>query len=70
MFVNTRALINAPCKMIYEDDHGKVKTEYPAVDCSEDCKHCGWNPKEAERRMTTGKIVEKSGIKTLYFKRS
>lgn len=70
MFVNTRALINAPCKMIYEDDRDKVKTEYPAVDCSEDCKHCGWNPKEAERRMATGKIVEKYGLKTLHFNRA
>lgn len=70
MIVNKRELIGAPCKMTFRDRDDQVKTEYPGVDCGFDCKHCGWNPKEAERRMTTGKVVEKYGIKTLHFKRA
>ncbi len=70
MALNERALINAPCGVTYKDSGGKIKTEYPAVDCNMDCKHCGWNPKEAERCMATGRIVEKYGLKTLYFDRA
>lgn len=70
MAINTRALMGAPCGVTFRDRDDKLKTEYPAVDCDMDCKHCGWNPKEAARRIETGRIVEKYGRRTLHFNRA
>ncbi len=69
MVLNTRALIKAPCGYPAINNRGEMTTEYPGVDCSLDCAHCGWNPKEIERRAATGKLVTKDGIQTLHFKR-
>ena len=70
MILNEKALMGAPCGMTFRDRDDKLKIEYPSVDCSLDCKYCGWNPKEVERRMATGKVVEKNGLKTLHFDRA
>lgn len=51
--------INVPCKM--------AKDRYTGVDCSYNCKSCGWNPAERERRFSTGRIVEKYGVRKLVF---
>lgn len=55
-----KAVMNAPCG--YKDERRKV---YPTVDCEYNCGNCDWNPREHERRMTTG--VWKNG--RLHFKR-
>lgn len=55
----SKALMNAPCG---------TPGNYPAVDCDLDCKHCGWNPEEAKRRMETGHFVYgENGLRSLHF---
>lgn len=77
--------INAPCGF-EEWDERKRRTDirYPSVDCDHFCQMCGWNPKEQERRLKTGKFVPRKtrrnstnmeivrlpkGTQTLRFKR-
>ncbi len=76
--------INAPC-VYYEVNEKKHRLEvlYPSVNCNHVCEACGWNPKEKERRLKTGKFCSKiyrenaetgelvelpDGTKSLYFK--
>lgn len=51
MASSTKQRILAPCGYINEDG----KHAWPAVDCEYNCEACGWNPKEAKRRVEEGK---------------
>lgn len=64
----SRALMNAPCGIKEHDRRGNEITEYPGVDCEMNCKHCGWNPAEAKRRLETGHFVYgENGLRSLHF---
>ena len=65
-----KASINAVCATIEKDHRDRWVTTYPAVDCGYDCKHCGWNPFEAKRRMSTGIVLERDGRKSIHFVRA
>ena len=69
MPLNTRALIKAPCGYPSSDMNDKPIVDYPCVDCTLECKHCGWNPEEVLRRYREGTLVTKDGVTTLHFKR-
>lgn len=67
----SRALMNAPCGMKSLDRRGNEVTEWPGVDCEMNCKHCGWNPEEAKRRIETGHFVyDENGLRSLHFDRA
>lgn len=66
--MDVKTLMNTPCGYSYVNEKGKTITEHPAVDCSTNCKHCGWNPEEAKRRMETGRFVyNENGLRSLHF---
>lgn len=65
-----RALMNAPCGYEAKNHRGESYTEYPAVDCSNDCARCAWNPAEVERRYAEGRLITENGVRTLHFKRA
>lgn len=68
---NRKASLRAACGCVSKDKNDRWVTEYPVVDCSYNCKHCGWNPSEAKRRMETGYYyVDTLGRKTLCFHRA
>lgn len=46
--------IQAPC--VFADDKGKP--DAPEIDCLWQCKFCGWNTKEQQRRMREGKWIK------------
>ena len=44
--------IDIPCAYInWNERLGKDESRRPAVDCDLDCKHCGWNPEVAKKRI-------------------
>lgn len=53
--MNTKATVSAPCGYRTKSLTGKTEVFYPAVDCAYDCDSCGWNPREARRRMKVGR---------------
>ena len=56
MSEDTKRVIKAPC--VYFEVNmrkGSCDNAYPSVQCIYQCDSCGWNPKEKERRMKTGK---------------
>ena len=61
--------MGAPC--LYEEwDDVKKKSSVvaPAVNCGYDCANCGWNPKEAQRRLENGAwMYSENGIRHLLF---
>lgn len=71
MISNPKKDIAAPCAFQGKNFRGEDITEYPAVDCDLDCKHCGWSPIEAKRRMETGHFVyNENGLRSLHFDRA
>ena len=70
MISRSREAIDAPCGHKFQDRLGKTNIEYPSVDCNLDCRHCGWNPNEARRRMQTGAFVTKNGVRSLHYDRN
>lgn len=52
--MKTKARVSAPCGYRTKSLSGKTEVFYPAVDCAYDCDTCGWNPKEAKRRIRFG----------------
>ena len=53
---DTKRAIKAPCVFMEVNMRkGAVENVYPAVQCYYLCDSCGWNPKERERRLSTGK---------------
>ena len=49
--------LSVPCTFsVFKN--GKEKRIRPAVNCAEFCDFCGFNPKEAQRRMETGRFCE------------
>lgn len=81
MIQNPKAEIFAPCGVAT----GKLgDSKYPSVECSYDCKHCGWNPAERKRREETGEwkpletrrnietdeVIHLNGVRQLVFRRA
>lgn len=58
--------INAPCVETIQSRSGCEVLRAPEVTCEWDCEHCGWNPREKQRRLKTGTF--KSG-KLIFKKR-
>lgn len=62
--------MGAPC--LYEEwDEVKHKNSItaPSVNCNYDCKHCGWNPEETQRRLEEGAwMYDVKGVRHLLFK--
>jgi len=53
----TFELFGAACGYLKKDKKtGKVDRNFPCVDCSFQCKSCGWNPKEQKRRLEEGRF--------------
>lgn len=52
-----KAEMQAPC-LFWEWNPKKVKADvcYPQVNCNMNCKSCGWNPEEQNRRLNEGKM--------------
>lgn len=65
--MDTKAFLKAPCGYLGVNRKGEPERKYPGVDCYYDCDSCGWNPKEAERRMKTGKWITNNGLMSLAF---
>lgn len=80
MISNPKADIYAPCGVAT----GKIgDSRYPAIECSYNCKTCGWNPAERKRReetgvwkplekrlnIETGEEIQLNGVKQLVFSR-
>lgn len=63
MVTNPKRDIQAPCRYEYLTDSKELKDTYPDVNCSLNCKTCGWNPEEKQRRLTEGRFETR--VKTL-----
>lgn len=52
-----KAEMQAPC-LFWEWNPQKAKADvcYPQVNCNMNCKNCGWNPEEQNRRLSEGKM--------------
>lgn len=47
-----KVLMKAPCQYEeWSDTQNKDIYVYPAVSCSFDCAHCGWNPEVKAKRV-------------------
>lgn len=48
----SKASMSAPCSYEAWDEvrHKNIQV-FPAVNCSYDCEHCGWNPDVKEQRI-------------------
>lgn len=59
---------HVPCIFQYwSETRKRFFDSVPAVDCSGDCVHCGWNPDEQERRLRTGVLCKHDKTLTLHF---
>ena len=48
----TKKQMKAPCVYVAWNDMLNKDTDfYPAVNCSYDCAHCGWNPEVKQKRV-------------------
>lgn len=77
--IQKKAKLHAVCGYIKDN-----KRHYPDVCCEMNCATCGWNPKEAKRRMETGEfqnasrrfnadtgaVILMSGVQRLVFRRN
>lgn len=67
MQYNSKSRINAPC--IYAGKNcrsGKREDAYPTVNCSLNCKGCGWNPVEKRRRLRDGHYEKRTIMHELH----
>lgn len=56
----TKRSNKAPCVYTaWSDRHNKEMEFYPAVSCSYECDHCGWNPVVANDRIARGLHLKK-----------
>lgn len=67
-----RVTRNYPCCfMVYDEAKEKDVLMRADVNCLYRCGDCGWNPKEAARRMRTGRMVtDSAGKRHLVFQRA
>lgn len=67
-FDKTKIQMHVPC-MSYDWDGREAVRKVPAVDCSIDCKSCGFNPAEQARRRATGKFIKHHNVMVFHFKK-
>lgn len=61
--------MKVPCAYLsYNEVNKRDELRAPSVDCTMGCDSCGWNPREAERRMKTGVWVLDNGRMKLCFR--
>lgn len=66
MQYNSKAKINAPCIYAGKNKRGGRDDAYPTVNCSLNCRTCGWNPVERKRRLRQGRFETRTVIHELH----